>query len=119
MVYTENHCSTGLRRQELRDLYVRDIYQRHDGNVYVHVENGKGGRPREVQALPGHNEDVWTMQKYLRGFRATWMSILCVESLHKPFYRSQWSRPAAIVRTPALERLRSCCSGTGDLGAGA
>jgi hypothetical protein len=24
---------------------------------------GKGGRPREVQALPGHNEDVWTMRE--------------------------------------------------------
>jgi integrase len=55
--------ATGLRRQELRDLHVRDIYQGHDGQVYVHVENGKGGRPREVQALPGHNEDVWTMRE--------------------------------------------------------
>jgi Domain of unknown function (DUF4158) len=32
-----------------------------DGNVSVHVENSKGGRPREVQALPGHNEDVETI----------------------------------------------------------
>jgi hypothetical protein len=29
----------------------------------VGVENGKGGRPREVQALPGHNEDVWMMRE--------------------------------------------------------
>ncbi len=50
--------ATGLRRQELRDLHVRDIYQGHDGHAYVHVENGKGGRQREVQALPGHDQDV-------------------------------------------------------------
>jgi hypothetical protein len=39
------------------------VYQGHDGQVYVYVENGKGGRPREVQALPGQNEDVWTMHE--------------------------------------------------------
>ena len=54
--------ATGLRRQELRDLHVRDIYRDHEGRVFVHVENGKGGKEREVPALPGHESDVWTMR---------------------------------------------------------
>jgi integrase len=48
----------GLRRAELRDLRVRDVYTGSDGTVFVHVKNGKGGRPREVPVLSGHEKDV-------------------------------------------------------------
>ncbi len=48
----------GLRRAELRDLRVRDVYTAEDGTLFVHVKNGKGGRPREVPILPGHEEEV-------------------------------------------------------------
>ena len=48
----------GLRRAELRDLRVRDVYTAEDGTLFVHVKNGKGGRPREVPVLPGHKEEV-------------------------------------------------------------
>jgi integrase len=48
----------GLRRAELRDLRVRDVYAASDGTLFVHVKNGKGGRPREVPVLAGHEEDV-------------------------------------------------------------
>ncbi len=48
----------GLRRAELRDLRVRDVYTAGDGALYVHVKNGKGGRPREVPVLKGHEEEV-------------------------------------------------------------
>jgi integrase len=48
----------GLRRAELRDLRVRDVYTAEDGTVFVHVENGKGGKAREVRVLPGYEEDV-------------------------------------------------------------
>lgn len=50
--------ATGLRRQELAALRVHDIYQDHDGAVFVHIESGKGGRSREVPALPGKEQDV-------------------------------------------------------------
>lgn len=43
----------GLRRAELRDVYIAD-----NGKLFVHVENGKGGKAREVPALPGHEQDV-------------------------------------------------------------
>lgn len=51
-------AASGLRRQELRDCKVHDVYQDHDGKVFVHIECGKGGRQREVPVLPGHEEDV-------------------------------------------------------------
>lgn len=50
--------ATGLRRSELRDLRIRDIFYDHDGTLMVHVVNGKGGREREVCVLPGKEEDV-------------------------------------------------------------
>jgi integrase len=48
----------GLRRAELRDLRVRDVYTADDGTLFVHVKNGKGGKAREVPVLPGHEQDV-------------------------------------------------------------
>jgi integrase len=48
----------GLRRAELRDLRVRDVYITADGTLFVHVSNGKGGKAREVPVLSGHEEEV-------------------------------------------------------------
>ena len=48
----------GLRRAELRDLRVRDVYTASDGTLFVHIKNGKGGRPREVPVLPGLEDEV-------------------------------------------------------------
>lgn len=50
--------ATGLRRSELRDLRIRDIFYDHDGALLVHVKNGKGGRAREVRVLPGREGDI-------------------------------------------------------------
>jgi integrase len=48
----------GLRRAELRDLRVRDVYTAEDGTLFVHVKSGKGGKTREVPVLLGHEEEV-------------------------------------------------------------
>jgi len=48
----------GLRRAELRDLRVHDVYTTGDGTLFVHVRNGKGGKAREVPVLSGYEEDV-------------------------------------------------------------
>jgi len=48
----------GLRRAELRDLRVRDVYIARDGTLFVHVKSGKGGKAREVPVLSGHEQDV-------------------------------------------------------------
>jgi hypothetical protein len=64
MIYTENHRSTGLRRQELRDLHVRGIYPRGMMAMSLSMlRMAKVGGPEKCQALPGHNEDVWTMRE--------------------------------------------------------
>ncbi len=55
-----NFClASGLRREELRDLYVRDIYYRpSDGQLVVHVCRGKGGKDRKVPVFPGREQAV-------------------------------------------------------------
>src|SRR5260370_28350960 len=55
--------ATGLRRNELRLLCVRDIVERdtdadYFGQTTVKVINGKGGKSRTVPVLPGHEHDV-------------------------------------------------------------
>jgi site-specific recombinase XerC len=49
----------GLRREELRDLYVREVYpRRSDGHLVVFVRHGKGGKDREVPVFPGREQNV-------------------------------------------------------------
>ena len=49
----------GLRREELRDLLVRDISERpSDGRLVVRVVRGKGGKWREVPVFPGREQAV-------------------------------------------------------------
>jgi integrase len=49
----------GLRREELRDLRVRDVYvRRSDERLVVRVVHGKGGKWREVPVLDGQEEVV-------------------------------------------------------------
>jgi len=49
--------ATGLRRHELRALRCGDIHVR-DGQMQVHVKNGKGGLARDVPVLAGREADV-------------------------------------------------------------
>jgi integrase len=49
----------GLRREELRDLHVRDVYvRRSDQRLVVRVVKGKGGKWREVPVFPGREDAV-------------------------------------------------------------
>jgi integrase len=54
--------ATGLRRQELRDLHVRDIWDQ-GSQVVVHVVSGKGGRWRDVPVLPRREGDVLAVKE--------------------------------------------------------
>lgn len=59
--------ATGLRRNELRLLHVRDIVAwdtdpAYFGQTTVKVLNGKGGKSRTVPLLAGHEQDVLSMQ---------------------------------------------------------
>jgi hypothetical protein len=55
-----NFClACGLRREELRDLYVREVYHRkQDQQLVVFVRRGKGGKDREVPVFPGREQAV-------------------------------------------------------------
>lgn len=50
--------ATGLRRSEVGALVCSDVDTDTDGRVWVHVRSGKGGRPRDVPVLPGHEDAV-------------------------------------------------------------
>lgn len=58
--------ATGLRRKELLEVRWRDVYRREDGRVVVHVEQGKGGRSREVPVLEKCRERVWELRERAR-----------------------------------------------------
>lgn len=55
--------ATGLRRKELERVTWRDVYRDERGRVMVHVEQGKGGREREVPVLRGREERVWEIRE--------------------------------------------------------
>ncbi len=49
--------ATGLRRREIEGLVVSRVRE-EAGYLQVHVDNGKGGKQRDVPVLPGHEEAV-------------------------------------------------------------
>ena len=55
-----NFClACGLRREELRDLYVHEVYPRpSDQRLVVCVRHGKGGKDRKVPVFPGREQAV-------------------------------------------------------------
>jgi hypothetical protein len=56
---TDFCLACGLRREELRDLYVREVYPRRgDRRLTVFVRHGKGGKDREVPVFPGRESSV-------------------------------------------------------------
>lgn len=56
LINFERAC--GLRRSELTRLTVGDVYHNVQGMLVVHVLNGKGGKEREVPALPDQEQDI-------------------------------------------------------------
>ena len=59
--------ATGLRDAEVKRLLVEDILGvgRETGGAEVTIKkgHGKGGRPRQVPVLPGHEEDVLRLRE--------------------------------------------------------
>lgn len=53
----------GLRRSEVRDLKVNEVYINASGSLVVSVRNGKGGRWREAIVLPGKEQDILAVVK--------------------------------------------------------
>lgn len=70
----------GLRRAELRDLRVRDVYIARDGTLFVHVKHGKGGKAARCPYSPATNRMCWPsckggrlMKRSSTTFPGTWM----------------------------------------------
>ncbi len=53
----------GLRREELRDLLVGDIFYKASGQLVVQVRKGKGGRERKVNVFPGREQAVLAVKE--------------------------------------------------------
>jgi integrase len=51
-------AACGLRRAEVRDLFVRDVQVLPKGGVVVCVRKGKGGRARRVEVIPDREPAV-------------------------------------------------------------
>jgi len=51
---------TGVRRHEMAALRKRDVYW-EEGTLYIHVEQGKGGKRRNAPVRPEYTEHVWRM----------------------------------------------------------
>ncbi len=54
-------CGTGLRRHEVAALRPQNVTREPDGGVTVHVEQGKGGRSRDVPVLPSYADRVFAI----------------------------------------------------------
>jgi integrase len=100
----------GLRRAELRDLRVRDVYTADDGTLFVHVKNGKGGKAREVPVLPGQEQDILAVVQERAPHEKVFDHIprhMDVHSYRRDSAQRRYLRQASDQALPPLEgRLR-------------
>ena len=81
----------GLRREELRDLHVRDVYVRSDDQrLVVRVVKGKGGKWREVPVFPGRERAVQSVIEDLAPDAHVFERISSLLDIHS--YRRQFAR---------------------------
>jgi integrase len=114
--------ATGLRFEEVRDLYVRDVTEYGDGSITVQVVRGKGGRARSVPVLPGREEDVHSVvvghspdehtfarvpQMEIHVFRRSYAQALYVRYAKKPLPEKRPLRLADVDREAVLKVSRA------------
>lgn len=59
------YLACGLRQEELRDLYVREVYpQRKDERLVVKAWHGKGGKDREVPVFSCFEQAAYAQVEY-------------------------------------------------------
>jgi len=101
----------GLRREELRDLYVRDVYVRpSDQHLVVHVTKGKGGKQRQVPVFPGREQSV---QSQVEGKEADAhvfnriSGLLDIHSYRRQFAQDLYEHLSGRPLPPRIGRLQS------------
>lgn len=79
--------ATGLRRSELEKI-KGDCLVEKDGKYYIHVENGKGGKNRDVYIL-NQNQNVIDKIKNTNDNEKVWGRVNCRAPIHE--YRSDYA----------------------------
>jgi integrase len=87
---------TGLRRREVADVSAGDI-RTYEGVVWVHVENGKGGREREVRVVGEYAPRVLELKKEAEGLERMFDHIPGRADIHA------WRREYASARYAEIE----------------
>ncbi|MEO6888525.1 MAG: site-specific integrase [Ktedonobacteraceae bacterium] len=100
----------GLRREELRDLYVCEVTYRLDGQLVVCVRNGKGGKARTVPVFPGREQAILSQVEGRPPDAHIFVRISSLLDIHS--YRRQFAQELYIALSgrplPVVEgRLRS------------
>jgi integrase len=80
----------GLRREELRDLFVRDIYYQSGGQLVVHVCKGKGGKDRKVPVFPGREQSVLAVKEGRSGDEKAFARLPSAMDIHA--YRRRFAQ---------------------------
>lgn len=101
----------GLRREELRDLYVREVYSRRsDGHLVVKVRHGKGGKARELPVFPGREEAVLSQVSGRRPDEhvfARLSGLLDIHSYRRQFAQELYEHLSGRPLPPLAGRLQS------------
>jgi integrase len=100
----------GLRREELRDLRVRDVYERPgDGRLVLRVIRGKGGKWREVPIFPGREQAILSQVSGRPADAHVFASIprmLDIHSYRRQFAQQLYEHLAGRPLPPRDERMQ-------------
>jgi integrase len=106
-----NFClASGLRREELRDLYVREVYRKKPDHLVVFVRHGKGGKDREVPVFPGREQAVLSQvrdRKHDEHVFARISSLLDIQSYRRQFAQELYEYRSGRPLPPLKGRLES------------
>ena len=96
LINFERAC--GLRRAELARLCVADVSYTGQRQLVVHVRNGKGGKEREVPALPGHEADLLALTEGRQPEEHVFAHIPKHMDVHS--YRREYAQQLYLVYAP-------------------
>lgn len=82
---------TGLRRHELKALRPEDVYRR-DGKLWVHVEQGKGGKPRDLEVRAGYENHVWACAHEAKGKSTVFEEKQIKNRMDEHGYRAEYAK---------------------------
>jgi integrase len=100
----------GLRREELRDLHIKDIYYKTDGQLVVHVRKGKGGKDRKVAVFPGREQAVLAAKEGRAEDELVFERLPSAMDIHayrRRFAQELYKHISGRALPPLEERLRS------------